>query len=290
MSTKEKKYRVIQWATGQVGIEALRGIIEHPDLELVGLMVYSESKEGKNAAELCGLDASTTDVRATRDVDSLLTLDADCVCYTATDTMRRDEGLDDMCKLLAAGVNVVSINMVAHSPSNFGDEVVTQITDACDVGGTSIYGTGVLPGITTETMLLGGSSASQRIDVARAYEYIELETYLEPDLFPMLGVGKPLEEAEELGPIMEMDEHHFWGTATRGIAHGFGVEVDEIRHSREFVVAKKTFEGGGVHIEEGTVEAMHLHFDVVVDGEIRITQDCFYWFRGDFFPNDWPEH
>ena len=29
-------YRVIQWATGGVGRAAIQGIVEHPDLELVG--------------------------------------------------------------------------------------------------------------------------------------------------------------------------------------------------------------------------------------------------------------
>ena len=39
-------YRVIQWSTGNVGRYALRGIINHPDLELVGLWVHSEKKAG----------------------------------------------------------------------------------------------------------------------------------------------------------------------------------------------------------------------------------------------------
>ena len=33
--------RVIQWSTGNVGYHALRGIIGHPELELVGLWVHS---------------------------------------------------------------------------------------------------------------------------------------------------------------------------------------------------------------------------------------------------------
>ena len=33
-------YRIIQWATGNVGHHALRMIVERPDFELVGLRVY----------------------------------------------------------------------------------------------------------------------------------------------------------------------------------------------------------------------------------------------------------
>ena len=46
------KYRVIQWGTGFVGKLALRATLEHPDLELVGLVVRSEDKVGRDAGEL----------------------------------------------------------------------------------------------------------------------------------------------------------------------------------------------------------------------------------------------
>ena len=39
-------YRVIQWATGSVGREALRAILIHPELELAGVYVYSADKSG----------------------------------------------------------------------------------------------------------------------------------------------------------------------------------------------------------------------------------------------------
>ena len=45
-------YKVIQWATGAIGKTCLRQVIEHPDLELVGLFVHSPSKVGKDAGEI----------------------------------------------------------------------------------------------------------------------------------------------------------------------------------------------------------------------------------------------
>ena len=46
--------KVIQWATGTVGIHAVPAIAAHPDLELAGLWVHSDSKAGRDAGELCG--------------------------------------------------------------------------------------------------------------------------------------------------------------------------------------------------------------------------------------------
>ena len=104
-------YRVIQWSTGNVGHYALRGIVNHPQLQLVGLWVHSSEKAGRDAAELCGL-AESTGVMATNDADALLALDADAVCYTATGDLRPVEALQDLAAILASGKNVVSSSLV----------------------------------------------------------------------------------------------------------------------------------------------------------------------------------
>lgn len=39
----KKPLRVIQWGTGNAGHRALRGILSHPDLELVGVHAHSEN-------------------------------------------------------------------------------------------------------------------------------------------------------------------------------------------------------------------------------------------------------
>ena len=41
--------RVIQWATGGVGRAAIQGIVDHPELELVGCWVHSDAKVGRDA-------------------------------------------------------------------------------------------------------------------------------------------------------------------------------------------------------------------------------------------------
>src|SRR6266566_3099871 len=99
-------YRVIQWSTGNVGVAALRCIIGHPELELVGVWVHSPDKAGRDAGELSGLPA--TGVRATNDADALLALDADCVSYTATGDLRPTEAIAEMAGIASAGKNIVS--------------------------------------------------------------------------------------------------------------------------------------------------------------------------------------
>lgn len=49
-----RPYRVVQWATGNIGTKSLRGVIEHPALTLSGVYVHSPEKAGVDAGDLCG--------------------------------------------------------------------------------------------------------------------------------------------------------------------------------------------------------------------------------------------
>ena len=65
--------RVVVWSTGTVGKHAIAVIDGHPGLELVGVWVSSEAKEGQDAGRLAGLDRDLG-VIATNDRDALLAL------------------------------------------------------------------------------------------------------------------------------------------------------------------------------------------------------------------------
>ena len=68
---------VIQWATGSVG-RMRRAAHERPDLDLIGGLVYSDAKAGRDVGDVCGI--GPIGVTATKDPDEIVALDADCVC------------------------------------------------------------------------------------------------------------------------------------------------------------------------------------------------------------------
>src|ERR1700754_3544445 len=98
---RKKRYRVVQWATGNVGSRALRRAIEHPDLDVVGVYVHSANKVGRDAGELAGL--APIGVAATNSIDEVIALRPDCVLY-----MPHVCSFDEICRLLESGANVVS--------------------------------------------------------------------------------------------------------------------------------------------------------------------------------------
>ena len=84
--------RVVQWATGPVGAAQLREVIDHPELELVGVFAYDPAKFGVDAGSLVGRDA--TGVLVTGDKADILELDADVVLHAASKAHGGDNTTD----------------------------------------------------------------------------------------------------------------------------------------------------------------------------------------------------
>ena len=131
-------YKVIQWGTGNVGMEALRCIISSPQLELVGVWEYLESKTGIDAGELCGLPP--TGIAATRSLDEILAVEADCVSY-----MPRIPYLEEVCALLESGKNVICTPFMYYAEA-LPESDRKKVRKACEKGNVSLYGTGINPG------------------------------------------------------------------------------------------------------------------------------------------------
>ena len=62
--------RVFQVATGNVGREMIKRLGPHPDLELVGVHVYTPDKVGRDVGELAGI--GPVGIRATGTVEEII--------------------------------------------------------------------------------------------------------------------------------------------------------------------------------------------------------------------------
>src|SRR5271170_6646137 len=145
--------RVIQFSTGNVGIHALRSIIERPDLELIGLHARGQDKIGRDAADLCGL-AEATGVIATDDIDALVALGADCVVYTSQAETRPKEALLEIAGFLRAGTNVVGTSFVwLVAPDQADGWLREPLAKACSEGDTTLYINGIDPGFSGDTLV-----------------------------------------------------------------------------------------------------------------------------------------
>jgi 4-hydroxy-tetrahydrodipicolinate reductase len=256
--------RVIQWSTGNVGRYALRAILGHPELELAGVYVHSREKAGRDAGELCGL--APVGVAATNDAEGLLALDADCVCYTATADRRPFEAVDDICRLLASGKNVVSSSLVGLvHPRALPERITAQLEDACRRGGSSFFTSGIDPGFANDLLPLVLSGLCESFEEIRIQEIINYSTYAQPEvLFETMGFGQPLDAT----PILLAPNalRFAWGGTIRLLAEGLGLELDEVREQHEKRPAAKPLFVLGRTVEPGTLAALRFEVQGIVRG------------------------
>ena len=263
--------RVIQWATGSVGRHAVAAVHEHPDLELVGALVYSDAKAGRDIGDVCGI--GDIGVTTTKEPDEIIALDADCVLYMPQGEMNPMGALDDICRLLASGKNVVSTAVTGLIyPLSLGRRVVEKLETACTQGRSSFHATGIEPGWAAEVLPLTMSGLFQRIDSLLVQELMDYTTYDSADmLFDIMGFGKAPDE-----PV-PMADAALAGVTFRAplmlLADGLGATIEDFVYHRDVAVAGKAFDIKAGRIEAGTVAAQRFGYTAVIGGRPALTID-----------------
>lgn len=252
--------RVVQWSTGNVGRHAIAGIDARPDLKLAGVWVSTSDKVGRDAGELAGL-GRRLGVLATGDADELLAAKPHCVVYTAMADNRLAEAVEDLKRILRAGINVVSSSPVflQYPDGVVPPELVEPIRQAAADGGASLWVNGVDPGFANDWLPLVLTGVCQRIDEVRCLEILDYGSYDNATvLFDIMGFGKPIDDLPLLlqPGVLSLA----WGSVVRQLAAGLGITLDRVEESFERLPAPRPLEIRSGTIAQGTTAA--LRFEV----------------------------
>ncbi|HNM86165.1 MAG TPA: dihydrodipicolinate reductase [Mycobacterium sp.] len=260
--------RVVQWATGGLGVAAIKAIAEHPDLELAGCWVHSPSKAGRDAGDIAGI--GPLGVIATNSVDDILALDVDAVIYAplSADTA-------EVTALLRSGKNVVTpVGWVYPS-----ERSAAPVREAALAGNVTLHGTGIAPGGISEKFPLLFSAMSTGVTFVRAEEFSDLRTYGAPDVLRhVMGFGGAPEAAMS-GPMQKILDSGFI-QAVRMVVDQMGFDADpRIRATQDVAVATAPIDSPIGVIEPGQVAARKFHWEAMVGDEpvVRVTVN---WFMG----------
>jgi hypothetical protein len=271
-----RRLEVVQWTTGKTGKAAVRGMVDHPILDLVGCFAYSADKVGVDVGELCGIDP--IGLAATDDVDALLALEPDCVSYMA---YRPD--FDHLERILSSGANVVA-TMYMLAGHGYGEEATQRIREACYRGGSSLYATGIYPGHAA-MVAMAASAMCSRIERLSILESLDISGYANEQMFRAQGFD------------LEPDDpaaYQAWEASVGSfrdqvpvIAKAMGIEIDAVGLRVEFATADRDTDFGFMTLTQGRIAAFRGTISGVKDG--RDVIECnFVWKLGEDMTPNWP--
>ncbi|MGZ4708218.1 MAG: NAD(P)H-dependent amine dehydrogenase family protein [Acidimicrobiales bacterium] len=254
-------YRVVQWATGNVGRAAIEGVLAHPDLELAGAYVYSAAKAGLDVGEICGIDP--VGVVATDDIEAILALGADCVVY-----IPMLANPDEVIRLLESGLDVVTPVGWIYP---FRSHDVAAVEAACRAGDATLHGTGINPGGITEQIPLLLSAFCKDVRHVRAEEFSDIRTYdTELIVRDVMLFGKTPDEARASSMLAILGDG--FGQSMDMVADALGVTLDPgKRTTHEMAVTTVDLDTPVGVIETGTVAAQRFTWEGLIDGEPFMT-------------------
>lgn len=263
-----KRYRVVQWATGNVGSRALRHVIEHPDMDLVGVWVSSPAKVGMDAGQLAGV--ADTGIRAVNAIDAILALKPDCVLY-----MPHVFNGDEVCRILENGSNLVSTRMELQNPKALDPVFAERLEAACQKGGTSVHATGSSPGFITEALPILMASLQRRLDWLRIDEFADCSSRNSPEMiFDMMGFGA------QPGAVSAGQAHHAkfsFAPSLQLTVSALGLPVDEWTVTGAQGIARNDVTIAAGVVPKGTVAASRTTLHGWRNGQ-RLVTFCSTWF------------
>ena len=272
----DEPIRVVQWTTGNISREAIKGVLGRPGLQLVGVYAYSADKVGVDLGELCGLDEKLG-VFATSDVDAIIDLNPDCVLY-----MPLHPDIDHLERLLSSGINVAT---TAHFMTGraYGEPARHRLQTAALAGGASLFGSGINPGY-VQYLASVATNLCRTASHVRIQESFDIGPWAGDANQDELGWGRP---AGDAGHAFDVEQATIpFGDACEAMADLLGVKLDQIRCDVEFALATKDLDIPGRDVRAGTVAGIQARWIGSVNG-LDAVETALRWTISPDIAPDW---
>lgn len=188
---------------------------------------------------------------ATQDIEEIVGSGADCVLY-----MPLVCDLDEVCRLLESGANIVTTRGEFHHPPSMDPDVRKRVETACERGGTSIHSTGSSPGFITEAVPLVLTSIARRLESLTIDEFADLSRRPSPELlFDVMGFGAA---PAEFGEERLTHARTSFGPSLRLVADALSLPLDSLEAGGEVATARRRIRIAAGELAPGTVAAQRL--------------------------------
>ena len=224
---------------------------------------------------------------ATDDLDAVLSLEADCLCYMGDGLQHPEESVETMCWFLAAGTNVVTTSILALvNPATARPDLLEPVEAACRAGGTTFFCNGADPGFASDLVPLTLLALMDDVEAVRIQEIINYGFYDQVETMRVLfGFGQPLDYEAPLFTSGALTE--YWGGVIALVAAKLGVKLEDIRETHDLVAMDHDVEIAVGTIEAGTTAAIRFDVQGIVNGRPAIVVEHYTRVDTDAAP-EWP--
>jgi 4-hydroxy-tetrahydrodipicolinate reductase len=200
--------------------------------------------------------------------------------------MPRAFDLDELCRLLASGKNVVTTcSELFHPKRTLPVDALDRLESACRAGDASLFGTGSSPGFVTEVLPLALLSVQRTLRALTIDEFADLSQRPSPELlFGVMGMGGP---PGEIGRGRAEHLRRSFGPSLEALADRVGLPIDRVEAHAEVAVATREVAIAAGRIGAGSVAAQRTTVSAMSGADARLSFRA-TWYCSDALAPAWP--
>lgn len=266
---ERRKFRVIHYGLGPIGLATAKLVLTKPDIEIVGAVDIAKELVGKDLGEVLGHNAPLG-VHVTDNAERLFAkVQADAVVHTAGSRLKGIFGQIE--EILRGGKNLVSSAEELLFPVPENAELARTIDRLAREKGVTVLGTGVNPGFVMDALPLTLTGVCEEVREVHVERVVDAGTRRYP-LQRKVGAGMTPElfrqkVAEKAMGHVGIRESLFL------IADRLHFHFDEIRESVEPVIAEKPLKTAFFELKPGDVAGIHNLGEGLRGGRKIVTLD-----------------
>lgn len=257
--------KIIHWGLGAMGGGMAKLLNSKIGIESVAAIDADPNKKGKTLAELLDLKSQ---VIIGNDPAEALKVEADVVLI-ATGSFTK-EVYPQLVQAIEAKKNVICIAEELAYPQQQEPELTEKINKLALENNVTVLGTGINPGFVLDLLIVAMTGVCYHVNEIKASRINDLSPF-GPTVMKTQGVGTtPAEFAAgvEAGTIVG---HVGFPESMAMISAALGWDLDEIKQTKEPIIAKKYRETPHVKVEPGMVAGCrHIAYGIK-DGKTLIT-------------------
>ena len=257
--------KVIHWGLGAMGGGMAKLLNTKVGIESVAAIDADPNKLGKTMANL--LDVKSQ-VVVGNDPAEALKVDADIVLI-ATGSFTK-EVYPQLVQAIEAKKNVICIAEELAYPQQQEPELAAKLNKLALENNVTVLGTGINPGFVLDLLIVAMTGVCYNVNEIKASRINDLSPF-GPTVMKSQGVGTTQEDfvaGVKAGTIVG---HVGFPESMAMIAAALGWELDEIKQTKEPIIAKKYRETPHVKVEPGMVAGCrHIAYGIK-DGKTLIT-------------------